>query len=83
MDPRGERKEAAHVDDTSGVEVGFTIFSTRIRGGPKERQAFLGESEHSLKVQRQDLGPSLVLTNPNPKKLNRRQGKLDRDVRTG
>jgi hypothetical protein len=56
----GERG-IAHVDDTSRVEVGFTLFSTLVCGSSKERQAFLGESEHSVKVQRQDFGPSLVL----------------------
>jgi len=61
---RGKRKEAAHVDDTSRVEIGSTILSSPICGSPKEWQAFLGEGEHSVEVQRQDFGPSLVLNTP-------------------
>ena len=60
MDSGG--KEAAHIDDTSRIDVGFTIFPTFVSGCSKEGQAFLGESEHSLKVQRQDFGPSLILS---------------------
>jgi hypothetical protein len=63
MAPRAWRG-SAHIDDTSRVEIGFTLFSTLVGGSSKERQALLGEGEHPVKVQRQDFGPSLILRNP-------------------
>ena len=60
MGSRG--REVAHVDDTSRIDIAFTVFSTVVCSCSKEGQAFLGESEHSVKVQRQDFGPSLVLS---------------------
>jgi hypothetical protein len=62
--PREQRRGSAHIDDTSRVEIGFTLFSTLVGGSSKERQALLGEGEHPVKVQRQDFGPSLILRNP-------------------
>lgn len=77
-----ERRNA-HIDDPSRVKIGFTLFTAPICGSSKERQTFLGESEHSVKVQRQDFCPSLVLRVP-PSKFNHRREKGDSDVeRTG
>jgi len=69
-------REIAHVDNAGRVEIGLTRFSTLSSGSSKERQAFLGESEHSVQVQRQDFGPSVVLRIP-PQKFNHRQGNLN------
>ena len=74
---------AAHVDDTSRVEVGFTIFSTLVRGCSKEGQAFLGESEHSLKVQGQDFGPGLVLCAATSRFQSSSRETKTRNIRTG
>ena len=68
-------KEIAHIDDTSRVEIRFTLFSTFIGGTSQERQTFLGKSEHSVKVQRQDFGPSLILITP-PSKIQSPSRKL-------
>ena len=61
---RKRDREIAHVDDTSRVKIGLTLFSAPISGSSKERQTFLGEGEHSVKVQCQDFGPSVVLGIP-------------------
>jgi len=73
MDSSGK---VAYVDDTSRINVSFAILSTLVCGCSKEGQAFLGESEHSVEVQRQNLGPSLVLSTP--PNLDHHQGRLER-----
>ena len=57
-------ERSTHIYDTSRVEIGLALFSTLVGGSSKERQAFLGEGEYPVKVQRQDFSPSLVLRNP-------------------
>ena len=64
-----------HVDDASRVDIAFTLFATLICRSSEERQAFLSESEHSVKVQRQDFRPSLVLKIPS--KFSRLQESSD------
>ena len=39
-----------HVDDTSRIKIDCTLFATLLGTSPQERQAFLSESEHSVKV---------------------------------
>ena len=55
------KKGITHVDDTGRVEMGFTLFSARFGSSSEERQTFLSEGKHSVKVQGQDFGPGLVL----------------------
>lgn len=67
-------RRVAHVDDSSRVEICLTLFSTVFCASSEERQAFLGEGEHSVEVQRQHFGPSLVLKiQPESQSLSKRE----------
>lgn len=57
----GERTES-YIDDARWTLVGWTIHATLFSRAFEEREAFLGEGEHSLEVQGEYLGPRVILS---------------------